>query len=55
MRIMTSAMIALAITIAKLPAMQDAPLPLQAGLAEVEITPPLGYRKRLPYNARISG
>jgi hypothetical protein len=54
MRIMTSAMIALAITIAKLPAMQDAPLPLQAGLAEVEITPPLGYRMDGYFTERLS-
>ena len=53
MRTLTT-IIALAITIASAPARQVANPPLQAGLAEVEITPPIGYRMDGYFTERLS-
>ena len=54
MRILTAAIFALAMSAANAPVKQNAPLPLQAGLAEVEITPPIGYRMDGYFTERLS-
>lgn len=54
MRILTSTIFALAMTIASVPARQIATPPLQAGLAEVEITPPIGYRMDGYFTERLA-
>ncbi|HEU4937268.1 MAG TPA: neutral/alkaline non-lysosomal ceramidase N-terminal domain-containing protein, partial [Vicinamibacterales bacterium] len=52
--ILTAAIFALAMTIANQTANETAPPPLQAGLAEIEITPPLGYRMDGYFTERLS-
>jgi neutral/alkaline ceramidase-like enzyme len=54
MRRLTLPILALAMTIASAPARQAAMLPLQAGLAEVDITPPIGYRMDGYFTERLS-
>ena len=54
MRILTSAIFVLAISIANAPARQVAKPSLQAGLAEMEITPPIGYRMDGYFTERLS-
>jgi hypothetical protein len=53
-RILTAAIFALAMTIANHTANETAQPPLQAGLAEVEITPPIGYRMDGYFTERLS-
>jgi hypothetical protein len=54
MRTLTVTIVVLAVTIATAPARQIAKPPLQAGLAEVEITPPIGYRMDGYFTERLS-
>lgn len=54
MRTLTATIFALTMTIASAPAKQIATLPLQAGLAEIEITPPIGYRMDGYFTERLS-
>jgi hypothetical protein len=53
MRTLTATIFALAMMIAIAPAKQTA-MPVQAGLAEVEITPPIGYRMDGYFTERLS-
>ena len=54
MRTLTATIVALSMTIVGAPAKQTAAPPLQAGLAEVEITPPIGYRMDGYFTERLS-
>ena len=54
MRTLTATIFALTMMIASAPAKQIATVPLQAGLAEIEITPPIGYRMDGYFTERLS-
>ena len=54
MRILMSAIAAAATLIANAPIRQTPQMPLQAGLAEIDITPPLGYRMDGYFTERLS-
>jgi hypothetical protein len=54
MRTLPATIVALAMTIASAPAKQIATPPLQAGMAEVDITPPIGYRMDGYFTERLS-
>jgi len=53
-RTLTATIFALAITIAPAAERQTTTLPVQAGLAEIEITPPIGYRMDGYFTERLS-
>jgi neutral ceramidase len=54
MRTLTATIFALTMMIASAPAKQIATVPLQAGLAEIDITPPIGYRMDGYFTERLS-
>ena len=54
MRTLTATIVVLAMTMVSAPAKQIAAPTLQAGLAEVEITPPIGYRMDGYFTERLS-
>jgi hypothetical protein len=54
MRTLTATIIAVTMMIASAPARQIAAVPLRAGLAEIEITPPIGYRMDGYFTERLS-